>query len=98
MFFGGEEVVNVVNVINLLLKFVYFDNFEVSLECYLSLSGFFLVNGYYKDVKNYVFEIEEMIEVGVDYGYDLSVYIGDMFCCKVNGGKGMIWGVEVLYL
>ena len=94
---GGEEVANVVNATNPLLKPVYFDNFEVSLERYLSPSGLFSVNGYYKDVKNYVFETEETIEAGVDYGYDLSAYIGDTLRRKVNGGKGTIWGVEASY-
>jgi outer membrane receptor protein involved in Fe transport len=94
---GGEDIANVVQATNPLLKPVYFDNFELSVEQYLSPSGLLSLNGYYKDVKNYVFETDEVIEAGVDYGYDFSAYIGDTLRRKINGGKGTIWGIEASY-
>jgi outer membrane receptor protein involved in Fe transport len=94
---GGEEIANVINATNPLLKPVYFDNFEVRLERYLAPSGLFEATAYYKDVKNYVIESEETIAAGVDYGYDLSAYTGDTLRRRINGGNGTIWGIEAGY-
>jgi TonB-dependent receptor len=93
----GEDGTNIVEARNPKLKPVYFDNFEVSVEKYLAPSGLLSLNGYYKDVKNYVTEEDEIIRADGDYGYDLSPYVGDTLRRKVNTGKGTIWGVEASY-
>ncbi len=94
---GNEDSALIVTANNPQLKPVYFDNLEVSIEKYLRPSGLISVNGYYKDVKNYVFQTDETILPGVDYGYDLSGYVGETLRHLVNAGEGRIWGVEASY-
>jgi TonB-dependent receptor len=79
------------------LKPVYYNNYDLSLEYYLPRGGLLSSSIYYKDVTNYTISNTETILPGVDYGYDLSGYIGDNLVRKVNAGSAWYKGVELSY-
>jgi TonB-dependent receptor len=86
-----------VTISNTKLQPIYFNNYDLSLEYYLPQGGLLSASVYRKDVKNYTFNSTETIQPGVDYGYDLSGYIGDNLVRKVNGGDAHHQGIELNY-
>lgn len=88
---------NTVTISNTKLQPIYFNNYDVSVEYYLPQGGILSASVYRKDVKNYTFQTTEPILQGVDYGYDLSGYIGDNLIRKVNGGSAQHQGIEFTY-
>jgi TonB-dependent receptor len=67
------------------------------MEFYLPQGGLISASVYQKDVKNYTLETTEQIFENVDYGYDLSGYIGGNLIRKTEGGTAKYRGLELSY-
>lgn len=93
---SGSDGRSTVTINNTKLKPVYFQNFDVSLEYYLK-GGLVAVSFFHKDVSNYTVDSTEIVQPGVDYGYDLSGYVGDTLIRKTNAGSARQKGVEFSY-
>lgn len=93
---GGSDR-NTITINNTKLKPVYFDNYDFSVEYYVARGGLLAASVFYKDVANYTTNSTETIQQGVDYGYDLSGYIGDNLVRMANTGTAKQKGIELSY-
>ncbi|MFT3869443.1 MAG: TonB-dependent receptor [Nibricoccus sp.] len=93
---NGPDLNNV-TISNTKLKPVYYNNYDLSMEYYFEKGGLLSASIYYKDLKNYTITTTETILPGVDYGYNLSGYIGDNLTRKINSGTAKYKGIELSY-
>lgn len=92
---SANDQTQIVTANNTALKPQSGDNYDLTLEYYLSPAGLVSVGVFQKDVSDFIFTRDVgMIGVGVDNGFN-GEYVGYLLRSQTNGGSARMRGIEM---